>query len=359
MWTRLDLKNNAKNHLRSKYWTAFAVSLVVSMLAGGRPGFTFPFDEQSMDRFSNGSFEWQSIFLSTWFQLILIAIAIVSIIGLLYAIFIAPVIQVGGYRWYSRSREAAGVPSLGQIFSLFRNGDWLPTVGGMLWMNLWLFLWSLLPTLLIMASAVLTFIFSMESVQIWITQGLQLDEQLTAQLAGMGTILLASLLSLLGAALMIPVIIKQYAYRLTPWILADNPRIGYRRALKLSIEMTRGQKFEIFVLDLSFIGWWIAGFLACCIGVIFVVPYYMATQAELYAVLRANAVQQQLATMEDFGYTRVLPADAPQPPMNHNQPPDQSDRVIIPPADTPSRPMGQPMIASNISQSTRYPEVHR
>jgi uncharacterized membrane protein len=113
-----------------------------------------------------------------------------------------------------------------------------------------------------------------------------------------GTLLLATLLS-------IPWINRSYAYRQTRWILGDNPRIGFRRALRLSRQMMKGHKFDTFVLDLSFIGWYILGLLAFVIGIIFVAPYYRATQAELYAVLRRNAVNQGLATMEDFGFLAI------------------------------------------------------
>jgi len=51
----------------------------------------------------------------------------------------------------------------------------------------------------------------------------------------------------------IPGIVKNYAYMMVPYILADNPNIGYKRALELSEKMTYGHKFNIFVLRLSFI----------------------------------------------------------------------------------------------------------
>ncbi len=91
------------------------------------------------------------------------------------------------------------------------------------------------------------------------------------------------LLMLASSLLALPVIIKGYSYRMTPWILADNPQIGYKRALKLSMQLTRGHKWGIFVLDLSFIGWFILGGLLCGIGIMFVMPYFQAVQAELYA----------------------------------------------------------------------------
>ena len=53
--------------------------------------------------------------------------------------------------------------------------------------------------------------------------------------------------------------------------------------------MMEGNKFRVFVLELSFIGWLILGTLLCGVGTIFVAPYIEATKAELYAVLRCGA----------------------------------------------------------------------
>lgn len=39
---------------------------------------------------------------------------------------------------------------------------------------------------------------------------------------------------------------------MVPYILADNPSIGAERAIQLSNRMTDGEKWDMFVLDLSF-----------------------------------------------------------------------------------------------------------
>lgn len=78
----------------------------------------------------------------------------------------------------------------------------------------------------------------------------------------------------------------QYCYLMVPYILAENPDMKAREALRLSKEMMDGQKWNAFVLGLSFIGWQLLGTLLCGIGTFFVQPYVDATFAELYAVLR-------------------------------------------------------------------------
>lgn len=117
----------------------------------------------------------------------------------------------------------------------------------------------------------------------------------------LATMLLRSVYTFLWTLLLIiPGIIKSYAYRMVPYILADNPSIGYNRAIQLSNEMTRGNKFDMFVLDLSFIGWRLLGLLACGIGIIFVQPYVDMTEAELYLIFRKEAIDRGFTSMDEL-----------------------------------------------------------
>ncbi len=88
--------------------------------------------------------------------------------------------------------------------------------------------------------------------------------------------------------LIIPGIIKMYQYRFVPYILAENPELKDNRALELSKEMTDGEKMDIFILDLSFLGWFFLGALFFGVGVLFVQPYYDAVNAELYQKLKSK-----------------------------------------------------------------------
>lgn len=117
----------------------------------------------------------------------------------------------------------------------------------------------------------------------------------------MVTMLLRSIYTFLWTLLfIIPGIVKSYAYRMVPYILADNPSIGYNRAIELSQEMMDGNKLDTFVLDLSFIGWNLLGLLACGIGILFVQPYVNATDAELYLILRKEAIEQGITSKEEL-----------------------------------------------------------
>lgn len=85
----------------------------------------------------------------------------------------------------------------------------------------------------------------------------------------------------------IPGVIKSYAYRMVPYIMAENPNLSYKEVLAKSEEMMNGQKWNTFILDLSFIGWGILSLLTCGIlSVFYVRPYKDSTNAELYFALK-------------------------------------------------------------------------
>lgn len=88
----------------------------------------------------------------------------------------------------------------------------------------------------------------------------------------------------------IPGIVFYYRYMMVPYILAENPDIDPARALSISRMMMKGNKLKAFILQLSFIGWWLLGCLACGFGTLFVMPYYLMTETELYCELRNQAV---------------------------------------------------------------------
>ena len=175
--------------------------------------------------------------------LIISAIVLAVIIAVLIRIFLGYAIEVGGRNFFLRL--SGGERDLGYIGHAFRKDSYHDIWVTMLLRGVYIFLWTLL--------------------------------------------------------LIIPGIIKMYAYRMVPYILSDNPRIGHKRAIQLSEQMTMDEKFDIFVLDLSFIGWYILGVLAFGIGVLFVQPYYDAANAELYLKLREKAMSGGMTDAAELG----------------------------------------------------------
>lgn len=261
MWTRARIKQEARNGLRRfGYWMPLFVTFVAGILTGGittggtttnsitteytaeysgelTPAGFFAFiDEFFGEFFYEIGAAFENIFsnpliaMTTAF-LIVLGFMIGLVVAFGWSAFVAGPVIVGKNRYFMEHR--AFDSRFERLFWSFRSGRYMNVVKIMFWREVKIFLWSLL--------------------------------------------------------FVIPGIIKAYEYSMVPYILAENPQISSERAFELSKRMTKGEKWKIFVLDLSFIGWYIVGFLCCCVGIYFVEPYREATFAELYQVMREKA----------------------------------------------------------------------
>ncbi len=82
--------------------------------------------------------------------------------------------------------------------------------------------------------------------------------------------------------LIIPGIIKSYAYSMAFYIKNDHPEYGWKECLDESQRIMNGNKWRLFCLQFSFIGWYIVGALCLGIGTVFVTPYVQAAVTEFY-----------------------------------------------------------------------------
>ena len=104
-----------------------------------------------------------------------------------------------------------------------------------------------------------------------------------------GTLLLVGIKSVLWTLLfIIPGIIKSYEYSIIPYILADDPEISSKDAFKKAKQMMKGNKWRLFKLEFSFIGWFLLCVLTLGIGTFFLIPYVNAATAEFYVELKNN-----------------------------------------------------------------------
>ncbi|RGJ60559.1 DUF975 family protein [Eubacterium sp. TM05-53] len=228
MWNRQQVKEQAKQIMKRNYWKMFVVTLIASTLIGEKTTII----ERVQDFTSNNlSYDSQPIFYSSNFQYIFYSfISVASILGILYTIFIGNVIVVGKNGYFIKNHDEN--PELSEIFKGFK-GNYLNVVKIMFLMDLKTLLWL--------------FLF------------------------------------------IVPGLIKAYEYSMIPYLLAENPNLSASQAFSLSKQMTTGQKMDLFVLDLSFLGWIILGLICCGIGILFVLPYPEATKAEVYLILKQQS----------------------------------------------------------------------
>lgn len=244
MWSRAELKFYAKAVLRKHYWWAILAFLIYYAISIIA---TAPFS--ILNTIIQLPKQMEAIKNGDMIGNYTAAYnPIFSILIFAVSFFVFYPLLVGLYKFFLNIRENR--TNLTDIFLSFKNGNYLSVVGSMAWMYLFTFLWTLL--------------------------------------------------------FIVPGIIKAISYSMTPFILADNPKIGYKRALKLSMAMTDGQKGAIFVLGLSFIGWALLGLVVCFgIGIFFLMPYFYATFTELYVKLRTNAVNNGICTPNELNLKNI------------------------------------------------------
>lgn len=255
MWIRSELKERGKITFKRFYWKAVLVSFICLLLTGGigsgvsnRISDTYNsglhndyydedeyyYDEDYEDGVSNIFNSVEELFSGGFFLLFAGLSIIIMIIGFVIKLLIVYPIEIGKNNFFMGIREEE--KTLDSLIFIYKSGQLKNTIFTMFMKGLFQFLWSLL--------------------------------------------------------LVIPGIIKAYEYRMIPYILSENPEISRQRAFEISKRMMMGNKWDTFVLDLSFLGWSIlSGLTIGILGIFYVNPYVESTNAELYAYLREEALK--------------------------------------------------------------------
>lgn len=248
MWSNSELKERAKSALATSYWKALAVSLILTFALSGTRGGNGINYVSNIGNFADGDYSKAATF--GIIAVVVIMFVVLSTIALAMKIFIGFPLEVGGRKYFllaAKARETGEFVPFNVIGAGFKGKVYKNILKTMFFRSLYIFLWSLL--------------------------------------------------------LIVPGIICSYKYTFVPYILAENPNISYQRALELSALMTQGEKMDMFILDLSFILWWLLGCITCFIGFIFINPYYNSTYAELYHVLKEKVLTTGEGFAEDFCIT--------------------------------------------------------
>ena len=258
---RISYKERGKEIVKTNFWILVLASFVANLL-GGNSSFNFSSGSGSAAITIGGSkINYKEIFdietgkinegileiLGATFAVASIILLVTLLIGMVYNIFVGSIIQLGKKKLFLENVEDPN-ETIGLIFDGFTGGKYMQRVKVMLLYHL----------------------------RIWL-----------------GYLLF-----------LIPGIIASYKYYLVPYIVAENPDIDIKRALELSKEMTNGHKFDIFVMELSFLGWLLlSGCCTCGILTFWVNPYMESSFAVMYTELKNDAITNGIATADEFVWT--------------------------------------------------------
>lgn len=102
-----------------------------------------------------------------------------------------------------------------------------------------------------------------------------------------GVVVLNTILCALWAILLVvPGIIKGLAYSMYPYVLRDEPDLSVWQTLKKSEAIMKGYKGKLFLMYLSFVGWFILGAFTFGILYIWLTPYIMTSTVKFYDDVR-------------------------------------------------------------------------
>lgn len=262
MWIRSELKERGKITFKKFYWKAVLVCFICLLLSGSlgsgvssRVSDTYDsfmhndynytddyyygndeyYYDEDLDQETSGSLNIVEEFFASGFFLLFMGIFIlIFIVIFIVKLLIVYPIEIGKNNFFMGIREEE--KTLDSLIFIYKSGQLKNTIFTMFMKGLFQFLWSLL--------------------------------------------------------FIIPGVIKSYEYRMIPYILSENPDISRQRAFEISKRMMIGNKWNTFVLDLSFLGWEIlSGLTIGILGIFYVNPYVQSTNAELYAYLREDALK--------------------------------------------------------------------
>ena len=107
----------------------------------------------------------------------------------------------------------------------------------------------------------------------------------------LATLAVTAIVTLGTVLLLFPGLIFAYMYRFTIYNICENPSLGVIQAMRMSRLQTYRHKMDLFVLDLSFIGWGILISLTMGILSIWIRPYMEQTNIGYFIALkRASGV---------------------------------------------------------------------
>ena len=226
-----DFRARARAALKGHWGTAIAVALVAAILAGSNPMFSVTVSSQNSYSVYLGDYIDLSYYLN-WQMLSLLAAVLV--VGSLLALVIGGCIEMGQatFNLHLMRGQRAVFPDLFSQFHRLGAG-----IAMVILRSVFVWLWSLL--------------------------------------------------------FVIPGIIATYRYAMMPFLMAEFPDLGALDAMRESKRLMQGNKWRLFCLELSFLGWSFLCMFTLGIGMLWLLPYMASARTAFYLEVTGRSHEQQ------------------------------------------------------------------
>ena len=231
-----DFRQRAREALSGNWFVAVVAGVIASLLGGVSTGgfsFNFDFSSEDLEGVDLEAILYDLGIIKEMLTVFFAIMGVFAIVGLVYGI-ICLIIGSGvsvGYAKLNLDIVDGGSASVGTIFSMF--GRWKSALWSRILIGIRVMLWSLL--------------------------------------------------------FVIPGIVASYSYAMVGFVLADHPEMSASEALAESKRIMRGNRWRLFCLNLSFIGWSFLCVFTFGIGYLWLLPYIQAANAAFYREVKSSA----------------------------------------------------------------------
>lgn len=113
-----------------------------------------------------------------------------------------------------------------------------------------------------------------------------------------GIVTVIGIIALIAASIWFA--IKSYSYQIVSFILFDNPSMEAKAIVEKSEKLMQGNRWKLFCLQLSFIGWIILSGFTFGIGTLWVTPYLLIAEVAFYEALagKSSDIQAEIVTQK-------------------------------------------------------------
>ncbi len=243
---RIAIKERSKQILKKNHWlcvgVAFLGTFLPGVLAGGGTSFNFNFNQTTTPTPPTTTIPFKDVEPGLIIAIILISLLAIAM-SYVIRIFLLNQLMVGSCRFFLKFRKN-NPTDIGELFHSYKDKTFLNVAKVTFLRDLFITLWTLL--------------------------------------------------------FVIPGIIKAFEYWAVDYILAVRPDMPYNKALDLSKKMMHGHKMDVFVMEISFFGWYLlSAFTLGILPICYVNPYVQIAMTELYSEIREDAIRRGIVSPYD------------------------------------------------------------
>jgi uncharacterized membrane protein len=313
MWTCSEIRQAARSRIKLSLWPVILVTLVYTAIVSSLPMINAVI--VFVTQYSNMLDPERMTEFVTVMPIISMTSSFLNMTVLVLLFLVFNPMLVGYVRYLgSIEKESADIgQDVKSLFWAFREGRYSGVVSGTSWKQLWLLIWSWAASAIITIPATILFVIMIVDFFSGNMFRGNYSDFIDVISNGIGNRLLLWFIIWLvfgvvfGIATGIVLLNRKYTYLFTEYVLAERTDMPAKAALDLSKQMSHGLKMKLFVLDLSFIGWYILSAITFGILQFWLFPYHTSAYLEVYNRRKAelgiimNPPVQQMGQMQQPG----------------------------------------------------------